>query len=86
MFSADEQSVLEKGGLSSPPSLNNEDGVTQSIEFPEGGLTGWSVVLGAYVVTDHRSLPFTDAAHVGGYFSSVPSGTYICAEIIVMYS
>ena len=61
MSSAEEQSILEKGGLSTPQSLNNEDGATmqgqQSVEFPEGGLRGWSVVLGAYVVINHRSLP-----------------------------
>ena len=87
MFSAEEQSILEKGGLSSPPSLNNEDGATQSVEFPEGGPTGWSVILGAYVVIHHRS-PFpvlTLRVHADGYFSSVPTGTYICAEIVKIY-
>jgi len=87
-------SVLEKGGLSTPHSIDSEDGAPmqgqQSVEFPEGGLTGWSVVCGAYVVID-RFPPWrfclltTPPAHPGGYFSFVPSGTYIYAEIITVY-
>ena len=85
MFSAEEQYVLEKDGFSTPKKTDNEDGASiqghQSVDFPEGGLRGWSVVLSACVVTD----PFPHLfvlrlrVHAGGYFCSVPSGTYIYA-------
>ena len=55
MSSVEEQSVLEKGGLETFQSIHYEDGPPtqgqQPVEFPEGGLTGWSVVFGGYVVT-----------------------------------
>ena len=61
MSSSEERSVSEKGGLETPQSLHSEDGAPiqgqQSVEFPEGGLTGWSVVLGGYAVI----YPFPDA-------------------------